>query len=245
MCTVIIRFAPGTEWPLLLGAVRDEFADRAWDPPGRHWGDGLIGGRDRVAGGTWLAADPDRPAVAALLNGARLPVPDGGPRPTRGDLPLRALRGEPLPDPARYDGFHLVLATTAQVDVWTWDGTDLTHVTLDPGDHVIVNAGVDAGNPLVARLLAELATLATPDPAPGQPTGKAWDGWVGLLGGGGADPAGLEALIVRRVVDDRTYASTSASLLALAPDSMRYDFTAPPGAGASWDEVSLTRNDDG
>ena len=49
------------ELPILLGAVRDEFVERPWDPPARHW-DGawaeLIGGRDQQAGGTWLAVDP-------------------------------------------------------------------------------------------------------------------------------------------------------------------------------------------
>src|SRR6266536_501359 len=64
MCTVLLRFAPGSASPLRLGAVRDEFVDRAWDPPGAHWGDRLLGGRDWTAGGTWLAVDPDRPAGA-------------------------------------------------------------------------------------------------------------------------------------------------------------------------------------
>src|SRR3954451_22476459 len=122
MCTVILRFAPGTSEPLILGAVRDEFAARAWDPPDRHWGDRLLGGRDRVAGGTWLAVDPERTAVAALLNGVRLPGPAGGDRPSRGDLPLLALRGEPLPAPGRYNGYHLLVGDPTAVDVWTWDG---------------------------------------------------------------------------------------------------------------------------
>src|SRR5439155_24346541 len=96
MCTVLLRFAPGGPCPLRLGAVRDEFVDRAWDRPAAHWGDRLLGGRDRTAGGTWLAADPDRPAVAAILNGVRRPVPESGVRPSRGRLLLGALRGEPL-----------------------------------------------------------------------------------------------------------------------------------------------------
>src|SRR5438874_9866072 len=114
MCTVLLRFTPGSATPLVLGAVRDEFVDRAWDPPAAYWGDRLLGGRDRTAGGTWLAADPDRPAVAAVLNGVRLPPPEDGTRPSRGGLPLAVLRGEPLPEPAtlrRFDGFHLVLGT--------------------------------------------------------------------------------------------------------------------------------------
>jgi len=76
MCTVLLRLTPDGRWPVLLGAIRDEFADRPWDAPGAHWRgpwSALVGGRDRTAGGTWLAVDPssDRPAVAALLNGVR------------------------------------------------------------------------------------------------------------------------------------------------------------------------------
>ncbi|MGK2949311.1 MAG: NRDE family protein, partial [Acidimicrobiales bacterium] len=71
MCTVLLRFSPGSPWPVVAGAVRDEFTERPWDPPDRHW-DGprsaLVGGRDHTAGGTWLAVDPQRPALAALLN---------------------------------------------------------------------------------------------------------------------------------------------------------------------------------
>src|SRR2546421_6869457 len=120
MCTVLLRFASGTPRPLLLGAVRDEFVQRAWDPPGAHWGDRLLGGRDRTAGSTWLAVDPDRPAVAAVLNGVRRP-PDS--RPTRGLLPLTVLRGQPLPAPDPYDGDHLVLATPNARTPGCWTGS--------------------------------------------------------------------------------------------------------------------------
>jgi hypothetical protein len=242
VCTVLLRFAPGTAWPLLVGAVRDEFADRAWDPPGRHWAERLIGGRDRVAGGTWLALDPATPALAAVLNGPPLPVPADGRRPSRGDLPLAALRGQPLPhgdELARYSGFHLLTAFTDRADVWTWDGLALTHHALDPGDHVIVNAGIDVDTPLVNRVLPALRRTPTPDPRPGRPAGAAWGEWIKLLGGGDTDPADPHALIGRRTFQGRVYASTSASLLALSGDGVRYDFAAPPGTDAPWYEVPV------
>ncbi len=258
MCTVLLRFAPGTAWPLLLGAVRDEFADRAWDPPARHWGGTLIGGRDRVAGGTWLAVDPAAPAIAALLNGPLLPVPSDGFRPSRGDLPLSALTRWPDADPplpdhaelARYNGFHLLRAATDRIDVWSWDGADLTHRSLDPGDHVIVNAGVDVDTPLVGRLRNRMADLPTPDPRPGRATRDAWDGWDGwdgwvdLLGGDGIDPGDPRALLVWREYEGRVYRSGSAGLVALGADGVRFDFTAidftgPARSGASWYEVPV------
>ena len=115
---MMLRLDPGAPWPLLLAAVRDEFVDRAWDPPAEHWPEqapGVVGGRDRTAGGTWLAVRAD--AVAALLNGVRLPP--AGARPSRGGLPLAALTGTArltAADLAGYDGFHLVLATPGLSD---------------------------------------------------------------------------------------------------------------------------------
>ena len=70
MCTAILRIDPGA--PLLLAGVRDELADRPWQPPGRYWPDypELIGGRDLQAGGTWLAVAPAcARRVACVLNG--------------------------------------------------------------------------------------------------------------------------------------------------------------------------------
>ena len=104
---------PDAPWPLLLAAVRDEFLDRPWDPPAAHWPDAprwSAGGTAR-AGGTWLAVRRDRPAVAALLNGVRLPPLAGPAEPRRqlGRWPL-ALR-----EPAGRRSFG---ATTASTCCW-------------------------------------------------------------------------------------------------------------------------------
>src|SRR5689334_2294760 len=96
MCTVLVRLRPGAAWPVLLAAVRDEFLDRPWDPPAAHWPEhpSIVGGRDRTAGGTWLAVDPVGRSLAAILNGKRLPLlASGEARPSRGALPLAALTG--------------------------------------------------------------------------------------------------------------------------------------------------------
>jgi hypothetical protein len=225
MCTVLLRFDPDAAWPLVLAAVRDEFLDRPWDPPAAHWPEdpSLLGGRDRTAGGTWLAVrrDPSRPAVAALLNGVRLPVrPD---RPTRGTLPLAALRDEVPSSFAGYDGFHLLLGTPTGVRVWSWDGERLDHTALAPGDHIVVNLGVDAPeDPLVPRFQPLLAGAAAP------PLPDSWGDWLKLLEGDGLDPADDAALLVRRSIEDRTYGSSSACLVALGATGVRYDFTATP-----------------
>jgi hypothetical protein len=245
----MLRLTPGAPWPLLLAAVRDEFVDRTWDPPAAHWPSRgrLVGGRDRVAGGTWLVVRPDRPALAAVLNGVPVPPPAGAVRPSRGGLPLGVL-SNPTDLPADldvaalrdYDGFHLLHATPDRVTVWSWDGANVTRQQLAPGDHIIVNDGVDAmGDPLVphfAPLLGSTPSPALVDSVDSADSAAAWGGWVDLLRGDslvGDDP---RALIVRREHDGRAYGSTSASLVALRPDRARFDFTATP-ANPTWVEV--------
>jgi hypothetical protein len=241
MCTVLLRFRPDEPWPLLLAAVRDEFLDRAWEPPARHWpsSPAIVGGRDRTAGGTWLAVHTERPAVAALLNGVRLPPLELGARPSRGALPLTVLQGLPLPDTRDYDGFHLLHGTPSAVTVWSWDGTTLVAQELPPGDHIMVNLGVDnEDDPLVPHFAPLFAKL--PDPALLGATKDAWGPWLDLLRGDGLAADDPRALLVRKEFDGtepgaeqfagKVYGSGSATLVAIAPDRVRYDFTPTPEA---------------
>jgi hypothetical protein len=251
VCTVLLRFDPSAAWPILLAAVRDEFMGRAWDEPAAHWPDQptVIGGRDRLAGGTWLAVDTRRPAVAALLNGVRRPpAEDGTRRPSRGVLPLAALSkvdDGPVPgvvdlaDLARYDGFHLLRADASAVDVWSWDGEGLVHQSLTPGDHIIVNLGVDREeDPLVPHFRPLLRATASPMLDANSDTAAAWGEWVKLLRGDGLDPTDERGLIIAHELGGARYGSTSASLVGLARDgSVRYDFTATP-AEPHWHPAS-------
>jgi hypothetical protein len=249
VCTVLLRLNPDGSWPLLVAAVRDEFTSRAWDPPAAHWPSlpSVWGGRDRLAGGTWLAVDRDRPAVAALLNGVRRDPPtDGEPRPTRGALPLAALgpvAADVVPGIAdaaaltRYDGFHLLRGDRAGVEVWSWDGIELRYDRLAPGDHIIVNMGVDrTEDPLVPHFAPQLAALQDPDPEPGIAPGTAWSGWIEMLRGDGLAPDDERGLIIDHEILDpdgvvHHYGSTSATLVGLRADgALRYDFTAEPAA---------------
>ena len=232
MCTVLLRFDPDAAWPVLLAAVRDEYLARPWEPPAEHW-PGRFGGRDSTAGGTWLAVDPARPSVTALLNGfPHLPTPAVGDRPTRGSLPLAPVL--PPDEILRsFDTFHLVHAEPTEVTVTTWDGVNVTHRHLEPGDHVIVNQGVDVND------FARLRAVATPDPKPGGTTAEAWADWTALLTGGEFTGAAVRPLLVRREVDGLLYGSSSASLVAIGEPGVRYDFTANPGPAAVWDEIHL------
>ena len=232
MCTVLLRLQPDDRWPLLVGAIRDEFVARDWDPPARHWDGpfaGLIGGRDRQAGGTWLAVDPTAQAVGALLNAGRREEPaDGVARPTRGTLALRILTDEGLPeDVSRYDRFHLLRATRHGAELWSWDGDSLTHQLLEAGDHIIVNEGLDTvEDPLVPHFAPLLAALPSELAA-----------WRGLLAGDGLDPGDERALVVRKEIEGHLYGTTSGSLLAVSSDELRYQFTATPEEQGSWYDV--------
>lgn len=226
---------------MLLGAVRDEFVDRPWEAPAPHWDgpwSGLVGGKDLTAGGTWLAVDPATRAVGALLNGFRrdAPPPTEGPRPTRGTLALRILAGDGLPPVLdRYDRFHLLLARVDGARLWSWDGDALVDRVIEPGTHIVVNAGLDTyDDPLVPHFEPLLAAL----PDPGEGLDGSWAAWQHLLRGDGLPPDDERALLVRKEIEGRTYGSTSASLMAIGPDGVRYEFTPHPQQPA-WERVPL------
>ena len=66
MCLIVFDWQPESAVKLRLAANRDEFHARPAEPL-HSWPDAeLIGGRDLLGGGTWLAATHSR--VAALTN---------------------------------------------------------------------------------------------------------------------------------------------------------------------------------
>jgi transport and Golgi organization protein 2 len=250
VCTAILDLAPGG--PLLLAGIRDELVDRAWQPPARHWPDhpGLYGGRDLLAGGTWLAVQPRKNRVTCILNGRGRPAAPAARR-TRGVLPLQVaddgrLSRAGLPD---FDPFHLISAEPGRALLWTWDGERLAERELPPGLHAVVNSGLDSdlldrdlpasgepGQPGQARkgrdhelarlahFLPRLRAATRPQPRPGGPAAEAWGAWVPLINGDGLSPEDPRALIVRRDLGaGRIWGTTSISLVALWPGTVRHD----------------------
>src|ERR1700757_2807009 len=88
VCTVVVLVRPDQ---ILLAANRDERVDRLWDPPAAWWPDrsGVVGGRDRTGGGTWMGINRHG-VVATVLNRPGTLGPAAGKR-SRGELPLLAL----------------------------------------------------------------------------------------------------------------------------------------------------------
>jgi uncharacterized protein with NRDE domain len=259
MCTAILSLEPGG--PVLLAGFRDELTDRAWQPPQRHWPGypELIGGRDLLAGGTWLAVAPPARRAACVLNGRGTMAPARSRR-SRGILPLQAAAEGKLAHAGLedFDPFHLLVTEPGRGTLTSWDGQDLTERELPAGLHMIVNsglasdllatgtAGADAAASAgrehelarIAHFLPRLRSAPRPAPRPGDPVAHAWGDWLPLLDGGGLAPDDPRALIVRRDLGEgRVWGTTSTSLVALWPDTVRYDFTGTPGDAAAWRPV--------
>lgn len=254
---MVLSFEPGERAPLLLLGVRDELKDRPWLPPARHWpGSPLVGGLDEQAGGTWLAVHPDVPRVACLLNG-RGTQADPARRRSRGELPLRAAADgagvlkQVADDPAvlaAYDPFHLVCAGIDAVAMLSWDGDRPAARDLEPGTHVLTNAGhayprppADPVTEPKARHFGPKFAASRPSGDPALPPEQAWGEWLTLAAGDGLDPGDPRAIVASRdLPDGRVWGSTSLTLVALGADGVRYDFQPRPGAVAEWYPVDVS-----
>ena len=159
MCTILLRLDPDGDEPVLLAANRDEFRKRPTDDPAEI-APGVFGGRDRQAGGTWLAVRAG--GLAALTNiGGAPPRPDA---PSRGDLPLAALAHRLPASFAAYNPFNLLVIDADGARVFTHTGKEesAAPVALAPGLHVIVNEPFTADAGPRARHAAALLARATP-----------------------------------------------------------------------------------
>src|SRR5690348_12668781 len=192
MCTLVILRRPEHDWPVVIGANRDEMIDRPAKPPARHWPDRaeIIAGIDLLAGGSWLGVN-DWGVVAAVLNRQGSLGPAAGLR-SRGELVLEALDHADAVaaaaalsdlDPAAYRSFNLIVA----------DNRDAFWLRHD-GSGRIATRPIDEGLSLIAAHdLNELATprLALARPrflaaAPPEPERDDWRAWQNLLGDDGA-----------------------------------------------------------
>jgi hypothetical protein len=157
VCTVVFRWQPDDEVPVRILALRDELASRAFDEPDEWWPDsvGVVGGRDRTAGGSWCVSEVASGTTAVVLNRPERRQGEPG-APSRGVLPLLAVAvGEHWADEidiAPMAGFNLGLITPASLQWWSFDGTALEHEVLDPGTWMLTPRGRRT-DPIDARLV--------------------------------------------------------------------------------------------
>ncbi|HET8996345.1 MAG TPA: NRDE family protein [Acetobacteraceae bacterium] len=228
MCTVVLLIRPGDPWPVLLAANRDERLDRAWDKPAAYWPDqpGVIAGRDRSAGGTWMGANRHG-VVAAVLNRPGSLGPAPGKR-SRGELPLLALQHATAQQAAQriagldaglWRSFNLVLADAAGAVFLRGLGHGQPQSqTLSPGMHMVTaHDPDDPDSPRVARHLPRF--VAAP-----QPTPPDWGTWPAILADRSGD-AGEQLNVVPRA----GFGTVCSSLLGIRADrSFAWCFAAGP-----------------
>jgi uncharacterized protein with NRDE domain len=166
VCTLAIYVRTFPEFPAIVAANRDEFFSRATSPPlVLDQESGIFGGRDDVAGGTWLAVNRHG-VVAALLN-RRTDDPPDQKRESRGQLCLAMLR-EPSAEtaraaivaqaPQRYNPFNLLVADARHAWIATNLGAAMMVTDLDPGLHLITN--LDLNDPTCPRIAASYQLFA-------------------------------------------------------------------------------------
>jgi uncharacterized protein with NRDE domain len=164
MCLLALFFRVVEDAPLVVGANREEVYDRGGEPP--QLLDGplrAVGGRDPIAGGTWLAVN-ERGVLVAITNRRKTTLPEQ-PRsrgllardllacPTAADAIALAMREL---DTQRYAGCNVVCGDAERLVVM--HGADWLRVRpLPAGIHILTNYDVNAeSDPRVAHALAWL-----------------------------------------------------------------------------------------
>lgn len=157
MCLLLIavRAVPGK--PLLLLGNRDEFRARA-SAAAAPWAEDarIVGGRDLVAGGSWLALRSD--GRHAAVTNVRSGLPATAPK-SRGWLVRDFMLGDSTPrefldathsDVESYGAFNLVVGD--RDGTWAYGTADTAPRMLDAGVHVISNGRIGVHWPKTERL---------------------------------------------------------------------------------------------
>jgi hypothetical protein len=226
VCTVVVLVRPGHACPVMLAANRDEQLDRPWDAPGAWWPDqpDLIGGRDRTAGGTWMALN-QQGVVCCVLNRQGSLGPAPGKR-SRGELPLIALAEPDLSAAARaverldagqWRSFNLVLASAegavfvrglghGRPEAWPLPEGIAMVTAFDPNDMM---------SPRVARHLPRFEAARPPDE-------DDWQGWRAVL----ADTGGTNVQQIN-VMPRAGFGTVCSALLTLPAEGQPHWLFAP------------------
>jgi uncharacterized protein with NRDE domain len=250
MCTVIVLRRPGGDWPVIIGANRDEMIARPWRAPGRHWPDRpeVVAGLDELAGGSWLGIN-DHGVAAGILNRTGSLGPAPGQR-SRGELVLEALdhadaaaAAEALSalDPRAYRTFNMFVADSRDA-FWLRHADDegqapVESRSLPPGLAMLAAGELDdPAIPRLARYRPRFLAARAPDPGRGD-----WNDWQNLMTDGESGDGPMGAM---KFTTDRGFATLSSALIALpshdTPDLKPvFRFASHLPAAAPWADIML------
>jgi uncharacterized protein with NRDE domain len=176
MCLLVVASRIVPDEPLIVGANRDEVLDRpavsmtvlvAGQPR-------VLGGRDELSGGTWLAVNAD--GVCAGLTNQPLGDAKDPTRRSRGELPLvivghrtAAAAVDALVrefDPRDYNGAWLLVGDRTSLYFVDFTGASVEAVALPPGIHVLENRAVDSPSAKVDLVRSGLGGVAIAQASP-------------------------------------------------------------------------------
>ena len=247
MCLALLALAAHPKYRCVIAANRDEFHARAAEPA--HWWDqGVLAGRDLVAGGSWFGVT--RSGRWALITNFREGIPRDPYAPSRGQLVMRVLcdvasplrsSAALLPDGGRYHGFNLLVGDDS--DVAFASNRASGALSLGAGIHGLSNHLLDTPWPKLLRSKTRLAAwLAGDDPpvetlfallADRQPAGDA------NLPATGVSPQ-WESLLSSPFIVSPEYGTRSSTVLLIArDDSARFIERSFDAAGRATGEVAL------
>lgn len=171
MCLIVFAWRAHPDFPLVLGANRDEFLDRP-TRPAAFWPEqpDLLAGRDLRGGGTWLGVTRSG-RIAAVTNFRQGTAARSDLR-SRGLLVFDFLVADRAPavylagvaaERRAYEGFNLLAGVGHELHYFSNRGGDPEPVA--PGVHGLSNALLDTPWPKVERAKSALARLLDRDRA--------------------------------------------------------------------------------
>jgi uncharacterized protein with NRDE domain len=229
VCTILLAWRCHADVPVVLAANRDELIARPSAPPGTLSASPVIvGGRDMVGGGTWLAVAADG-TICAVTNrhpGEGPPLAPDPSRRSRGEIPVALLTADPAAVPTllaglgagRYNAVNVLWlsadrALVAHVD----DAGPVRVLDLAPGPHVLTTRDVDDERSAKAAML--LAGMSRALDAAGNPD-VTMTGLRAML----ADHTSASDLLVDAAcIHGDVYGTVSASTVIAGPHRLAYE----------------------
>lgn len=172
MCLILFSYLQNKEYKLILAANRDEFYERPTAPAAAWHGDnGIIGGKDLRAGGTWMGLHGS--GRYGMVTNYRDPAQEQPRSSSRGHLVTNYLKNTETPsrylsqldsEKGDYNGYNILLGDADTL--WYYSNRSGEAVQVEPGLYGLSNHLLDTPWPKVVRgkaLLNSVINGAAPD----------------------------------------------------------------------------------